>query len=133
MLNLAISKVWFVHTLMLTPHSVTGSLVVNTGQEVKVLEGDLLLLDTQFMLKLALGSSLDTRDRVLESGTSLGRDVKRVRAASVGPHVGEGDLLSGALLEEELVLVVKEEDGEGTVKEALVNVGHEMAWQYLSQ
>ncbi|KAI6769309.1 hypothetical protein HG531_010413 [Fusarium graminearum] len=118
---------------MLTPHSVTGSLVVNTGQEVKVLEGDLLLLDTQFMLKLALGSSLDTRDRVLESGTSLGRDVKRVRAASVGPHVGEGDLLGGALLEEELVLVVKEEDGEGTVKEALVNVGHEMAWQYLSQ
>jgi hypothetical protein len=113
--------------LMLTPHSVTGSLVVNAGQEVEVLERDLLLLDTQFVLKLALGSSLDTSDGVLKSRTSLGRDMKRVRAASVGPHIGEGNLLGSALLEEKFVFVVKEENGEGTVKEALVDVGHEMA------
>ena len=133
MLDFAASKNWLVHTLVLTPLSVTGSLVVNTGQEVEVLERNLLLLDAQFMLKLALGGSLDTSNRVLKSRTSLGRDVKRVGAAGVGPHVGEGDLLGSALLEEELVLVVEEEDREGTVKEALVNVGHEMAWQGLSQ
>jgi hypothetical protein len=113
--------------LMFTPHSVTRSLVVNTGQEVEVLEGNLLLLDTQFVFKLALGSSLDTSDGVLKSRTSLGRDMKRVRAASVGPHIGEGNLLGSALLEEKFVFVVKEENGEGTVKEALVDVGHEMA------
>jgi hypothetical protein len=112
---------------MFTPLSITRSLVVDAGQEVEVLEGNLLLLDTQFMLKLALGSSLDTSDRVLKSRTSLGRDVKRVGAASIGPHVGEGDLLGGALLKEELVFVVEEEDGEGAMKEALVDVGHEMA------
>lgn len=50
-----------------------------------------------------------------------------MRAASVGPHIGESDLLGSALLEEELVLIVEEEDRKGTVKETLVNVGHEMA------
>jgi hypothetical protein len=94
---------------------------------MEVLKGNLLLLDTQFVLELALGSSLDTGNRVFERGTSLGRDVERVRAASVGPHIGEGDLLGSALLEEELVLIVEEEDRKGTVKETLVNVGHEMA------
>lgn len=48
-------------------------------------------------------------------------------AAGVGPHVGEGDLLGGALLKEQFVLIVEEEDGKGTVEEALVDVGHEMA------
>jgi len=112
---------------VLTPLSVTGSLVVNTGKEVEILERYLLLLDAQLMLKLALSGSLDTSNRVLKSRTSLSWDVKRVGAAGVGPHVGEGDLLGSALLEEELVLVVEEEDGEGTVKETLVDIGHEMA------
>ena len=127
MLDFVVSKNWLVHTLVLTPLSVTGSLVVNTGKEVEVLERYLLLLDAQLMLKLALSGSLHTSNRVLKSRASLSWDVKRVGAAGVGPHVGEGDLLGSALLKEKLVLVVEEEDGEGTVKETLVDVGHEMA------
>ena len=42
---------------------------------------------------------------------------KRVRAARVGPHLGEGDLLVRALLEEELARGrVEEEDGKGAVE-----------------
>ena len=36
-----------------------------------------------------------------------------------------------SVLEEELVLVVEEEDGKGAVKEALVDVGHQVAWRIL--
>ena len=48
-------------------------------------------------------------------------------AAGVRPHVREGDLLRGPLLQEQLVLVVEEEDGEGAVQQALVYVGHQVA------
>lgn len=112
---------------MLTPLAVAGGLVVDSGEEMEVLKGNLLLLDTQLVLKLTLSSSLDTGDRVFKGSTSLGRDVEGMGAASVGPHVGEGDLFGCALLEEELVLVVEEEDGKRAVKEALIDVGHEMA------
>lgn len=55
-------------------------------------------------------------------------DGERVGAARVGPHVGEGDLLGGPALEEQLAgLGVKEEDGEGAMQETLVDVGHEVA------
>lgn len=53
-------------TLVLTPLAVARSLVVNSGQEMEVLKGNLLLLDTQFVLEFALGSSLDTGNRVFE-------------------------------------------------------------------
>jgi len=45
--------------------------------------------------------------------------LKRVRADCVGPIEGEGDLLSGTLLQEQLVLRIKEKDAECSVKEAL--------------
>lgn len=48
---------------------------------------------------------------------SLSTTSQRVRAASVGPHLGEGNLLVGALLEQELArLRMEEEDGEGAVE-----------------
>lgn len=50
-----------------------------------------------------------------------------MRAAGVCPHVWEGDLFRGTLLQEEFVLIVEKEYGEGSVEEALVDVGHEMA------
>lgn len=112
---------------MLAPFAVAGSLVVDAGEETEVLDGDLLLLDAELVVELALGSALDAHDGVGEVGAGLAGDAERVGAAGVCPHVGEGDLLGGALLEEELVLVVEEEDGKGAVEEALVDVGHEMA------
>lgn len=51
-------------TLMLAPLSVAWSLIMDTGQEVEILDGDLLLLDTQLVVKFALSSSLDAHDRV---------------------------------------------------------------------
>lgn len=50
-----------------------------------------------------------------------------MRAASVCPHVRECDLLGGALLEEESVLGVEEENGESAVEESLVDVLHQVA------
>ena len=48
-----------------------------------------------------------------------------MRAAGVGPQVGEGDLFGGALLEEKPAIGgAEEEDGEGAVEESLVNVLH---------
>lgn len=113
--------------LVLTPLAVAGGLVVDSGEEMEILKGNLLLLDTQLVLKLALSSSLDTGDRVFKGSASLGRDVERMGAASVCPHIGKGDLFGCALLKEELVLVVEEENGKGAVEEALIDVGHEMA------
>lgn len=112
---------------MLSPLAVAGGLVVDAGQEAEVLNGDLLLLDTELVVELALGGALDTLNGIGEVVTSLAGDAQGVGAAGVGPHVGEGDLLAGALLEEELVLVVEEEDREGSVEETLVDVGHEVA------
>lgn len=79
------------------------------------------------MIQLALRSTLDAVDGIGQSRTGLGRDVQGVRTAGVGPQIGEGDLLSSALLEKKFVLVVEEEDGKGTVKKTLIDVGHEMA------
>lgn len=100
---------------------------MNAGQEVKVLERHLLLLDAELVIELALGRALDAHDGVGQVGARLAGDAQRVGAAGVCPHVGKGNLLGGALLEEQLVLVVEEEDGKGAVQETLVDVGHEMA------
>lgn len=114
-------------TLVLTPLSVAGSLVVDAGKELKVLKGNLLLLDTQLVVQFPPGSVLDTSDSIGKGRPGLVGKVEGVRAAGVCPHVGEGDLFGGALLKEELVLVVEKEDGEGPVKKTLVDVGHKMA------
>lgn len=112
---------------MLAPFAVAGSLVVDARQEVKVLKRNLLRLDAQLVVQLALRRTLRSRNRVDQVGARLGGNAQRVRAARVGPHVGEGDLLRGALLEQQLVLVVEEEDGKGAVQESLVDVGHQVA------
>jgi len=100
---------------------------VDSGQEVEVLKGDLLLLDAELVFQLALSGTLRSSDGVDQVCTSLGGNAQRVRAAGVGPHVWEGNLLRGALLKQQLVLVVEEEDGKGTVQESLVDVGHQVA------
>ena len=53
--------------------------------------------------------------------------VEHVRTAGVGPHVGESDLFRGALLEQEAVFGVEQEDGECAVQKTLINVAHQVA------
>lgn len=100
---------------------------MDAREEVEILQGHLLLLYTKLVVQFPLRRPLHALDALGQVGARLARNHERVRAAGVGPHVGEGDLLRGALLQEELVLVVEEEDGEGAVEEAFVDVGHEMA------
>lgn len=52
---------------MLTPLSVAGSLVVNSSQEVELLERNLLLLNAQLVVELALSGPLDTINGILEA------------------------------------------------------------------
>lgn len=52
-------------------------------------------------------------------------------AASIGPHVGECNLLSRTLLEKQFILGVEEEDGEGAVQKSLLDIGQKMACRYL--
>ena len=112
---------------MLSPLAVAGRLVVDACQETELVKGHLFLLDAELVLELALCGTLDALDGVLEVGACLAGNAKGVRAAGVGPHVGERDLLRSALLEKQLVLIVEEEDGEGAVQETLFNVGHQVA------
>jgi hypothetical protein len=88
---------------------------MDTGKEMELLDGNLLLLNAKLVLELSLGRTLDSLNSIGEIGAGLARHSQRVRAACVGPHIGEGDLLGSALLKEQLVLVVEQEDGEGTV------------------
>ena len=115
--------------LVLAPLAVRGREVVDAGEKVKGGGGHLRGRDAEFVTELALGGAfgaLDAGGEVAVAG--FGGVGQWVRAAGVGPHVGEGDLFAGALLEEELVRGwVEEEDAEGAVEEALVDVAHEVA------
>jgi hypothetical protein len=48
--------------------------------------------------------------------------------STVKERTGEGDLLGRALLEQQPVGLVEQEDGEGAVEEPAVDIGHEVAW-----
>lgn len=87
-------------TLVLAPFAIARSLVVDSGQEAEVLKGDLLLLDAELVFQLALSGTLRSSDGVDQVCASLGGNAQRVRAAGVGPHVWEGNLLRGALLKQ---------------------------------
>jgi hypothetical protein len=100
---------------------------VDASEELELLDWHLLRLDTQLVVQLPLRRAFHALNCRIELGTGLAGDAQGVGAAGIGPHIGEGDLLSGALLEQKAVLRVKEENGKGTVKETLVNVGHQMA------
>jgi hypothetical protein len=100
---------------------------VNASQEVELVQRDLVCLDSKLLVEFALSSTLDAHDSGFQGRAGLGGNTKRVRAAGVGPHVGEGDLLRGSLLQKKAVLVVEEEDGESAVQETLLDVLHQVA------
>ena len=97
---------------------------MDAGQETEFLDGDFVGFDAEFLVELADRGALGTLDGGVEVVAGFGGHAEWVRAAGVGPHVREGDFLRGALLEEEAVLGVEEEGGEGAVEEAAVNVFH---------
>lgn len=112
---------------MLAPLPIASRLVVDACEEMEVLQRHLLLLDAQLVVQFPLRGVLDAGDALFEIRPGLARNHEWVRAARVGPHVGKGDFLGGALLQEELVLVIEEEDRKGSVEETFVDVAHEMA------
>lgn len=69
-----------------------------SGQEVKLVHGDLLWFDSELMAQFPLCSSAHALNRFAELGSSLAGDAQGVRAAGIGPQVGERDLFRGALL-----------------------------------
>jgi hypothetical protein len=88
---------------------------MNSSQELEILYWNLRSLNSKLVVQLALCSLLDACDCFSQFGTTLARDTKWMRAACVGPHIGEGDLFSSALLNKQFILGVEEEDGEGAV------------------
>ena len=112
---------------MLSPLSIRWCLVVDAGQEVEILKWNLVWVDAELMVELATSGVLDTSDGLCEVVSTFSWDAEWVRATGVGPHIWEGDLLGRTLLEQELVVLVEEEDGECAVEESLVDVGHKMA------
>ena len=75
------------------------------------------------MLELPPGSPQHAPPTLL---LHLLRSVQGVAAARVGEHPWEGDLLSGALLQEQSAAGVKQEHAEGSVEEASCNIGVEV-------
>lgn len=113
---------------MFTPLPIAGGLVVDSGEKLELVQWHLLGLDAQLVVQFPLRSALHTQDCSVQFRTSLSGNSQRVGAAGIGPHVGEGDLLGGALLQEQTLVGIEQENGKGTVKETLVNVGHQVAY-----
>jgi hypothetical protein len=97
---------------------------MNASQELEILDWNLCSLDSKLVVQLALCSSLDACDSFSQFGTTLARNTKRVRAACVGPHIGEGDLFRGTLLNKQFILGVEEKDGESAVEKSFVDICH---------
>jgi len=108
-----------------TPHPIGRCQVVDPCKVVELIQGRLARRDPELMLEFPYRSNLDAVLVLLN--LLLLEVIERVRAAGVGPHVREGDLLRGPLLEEKFAVGgAEDEDGEGTVEETFVDVLHKM-------
>lgn len=112
---------------MLSPFAITGRLVVDAGEELKLVQRHLLRFDTKLVFQLALRRALHAQHGRIELRARLSRDAQGMGAAGVRPHVGEGDLLGRTLLKQQTLVRVEKEYGESTVEEAAINVGHQVA------
>ena len=97
---------------MFSPFSIAGGLVVNASEKFELIQRHLFSLNSQLVIQLPLRGALHTQNGRVELSASLTWDTQGVRAASVGPHVGECDLFTSALLEKEAVFGVEQENGE---------------------
>lgn len=124
--------------LVLTPLAVgaAAALVVDTGKVLDVFDGDLVDRHTKLVLELALGGPFGTHNArrevcglvaVLGTNPELVTEAERVRAACVGPHAGERDLLVRPLLQEQPVVAIEHEKRERPVQQPIFDVFHDVA------
>ena len=92
---------------MLAPFPITRRLVMDPSQELKILNIYLRGFDAQLVVQLALRSSLHAPNSFGQFSATLARNAKRMRAACIGPHVGECNLLGRTLLEEQFIFGVE--------------------------
>lgn len=102
---------------------------MNSSEELEVLNGHLLGLDTEFVVQLPLRSMLHAQDSSIKFRSSFAGNTQWVGAAGVGPHVREGNFLAGALLEQKAFAGIEQEDREGAMEKTFVNVRHKMAYR----
>ena len=115
---------------MFTPQPIARSKVVYPCKILHLVNGSLILWNSQLMFELATSGNFHAV--LLLFYLLLLEIVKRVRAACVGPHVREGNLLSCPLLEKELAAVgVEYEGGERSMEETFIDILHQMAWHIL--
>ena len=94
---------------------------MDPSQKLELLNWYLVVRNTQFLFEFPNRSPLNSEGRRFEVGSCFTWNSEGMRAAGVGPHVWEGDLFRGALLEEEFAVWAawaawgEEKYGEGTV------------------
>ena len=79
------------HTLMLAPHAIRRSQIMNARQILELFDWGLAPGDPKLMLKLARGGDPDTKLVLFD--LFLLEVIQGVRTASIRPHIGEGYLL----------------------------------------
>ncbi len=111
---------------MLSPDTVRWCKVVNLGEVLELIHRSLTWRDPKLVFQFP--GCRHTHTELLSLDFLLLKVIEGVRAACVRPHVREGDLLCGALLEQQLAIAWSEdESGECAVEETLVDILHEMA------
>ena len=99
---------------MLSPHAVRRREIVYPRQVLELVYRRLLARDPELMFELSRRRNAHTQLVLLH--LFLVKVVERVRAARVRPHVGEGDLLRRALLQQELAVGrAEDKGGEGAM------------------
>src|SRR5258706_5847426 len=115
------------HTFMFAPQPIARRKVVYPCKVLHFVNGSLILRNSQLMFELATSGNFHAV--LLLFDLLLLEIVKRVRAACVGPHVREGNLLSCPLLEKQLAARGMENEGrERSMEKTFFNILHQMAW-----
>ena len=107
---------WESLTLMLSPFAITRRFVVYPRQELKFVQRHSLCLNPELLVQFPLRRPSDALHSCLKLVSRLSGDPQRMRAACIGPHIRECDLLRRPLLKQQSVLRVEEEDGKCSVE-----------------
>jgi len=94
---------------MLSPHAVRRREIVYPRQVLELVHRCLLARDPELVVELSRRGNADPQLVLLH--LFLFKVIERVRAARIRPHIGEGDLLRRALLQQELAVGWAEDEG----------------------
>jgi len=99
---------------MLSPHAVRWREIVYPRQVLELVYGCLFARDPELMIELS--RRRNAHPQMVLFHLFLLEVIERVRAARIRPHIGEGDLLRRALLQQELAIGRAEyKGGEGAM------------------